>query len=100
MPLFKKRSVVIQAIQLNPNYNSILKVSQFIEGKEDVNQNGSRFKDYCDSVINNGSVIIETNKGLGRLYMTNWLVKGEQGCFYTIKNKHFLETYEEITEKL
>ena len=43
MAKFRKKPVVIEAFQILPNYQSILKVEQFIEGKDDVNQKDSRF---------------------------------------------------------
>lgn len=82
---FRKKPVVIEAIQLSPD--NLNEVRDFLGGEAKRN---------LDFAINytQHSVTIHTLEGMMTGQVGDWIIKGVKGEFYPIKNDIFRETYE------
>ena len=78
MSKFRKRPVVIEAIQFAGNFAEI---EQFVGG---------------DAEFRNGELVIATLEGAMHASPQDWIIKGIQGEFYPCKPDIFEATYEEI----
>lgn len=76
MPLFRKKPVVIEAIQFDINFNEI---EEFVGG---------------DAEFRDGELIIATLEGPLRAAPRDWIIKGVKGEFYPCKPDIFEQTYE------
>ncbi|MFB5623347.1 MAG: hypothetical protein ACE5RP_00300 [Nitrosopumilus sp.] len=86
---FKKKPVVIEAIQWNGNNNE--EVVDFI-GWDNLN---AEFKENESDV----NFSISTLKGDMKVSMGDWVIKGIKGEFYTCKPEIFEETYELVEDE-
>ena len=78
MGKFRKKPVIIEAIQFNGNFDE---VENFVGG---------------DAEFRNGKLLIATLEGAMEANPKDWIIKGVKNEFYPIKNDIFLETYEEV----
>lgn len=78
MPKFRKKSVVIEAVQFKL-LNS-REVEDFVGGDMGKNQEGQN--------------VIATLEGAMIVSLNDWIIKGVKGEFYQCKNDIFLATYE------
>jgi uncharacterized 10.3 kDa protein in GP2-GP6 intergenic region len=83
---YRKKPVVIEAVQFVDTEESILKLSEL--GLDPVRI------DYAD--LNNPILKIETLEGLMIATEGDYIIKGVQGEFYPCKPDIFAETYEEL----
>ena len=83
---YRKKPVVIEAVQFVDTEESILKLSEL--GLDPVRI------DYAD--LDNPILKIETLEGVMIATEGDYIIKGVQGEFYTCKPDIFSETYEEI----
>lgn len=83
---YRKKPVVVEAVQFVDTEESILKLSEL--GLDPVRI------DYAD--LDNPILKIETLEGVMIATEGDYIIKGVQGEFYPCKPAFFLETYEEI----
>ena len=81
MPKFRKKPVVIEAIQWT----------------------GTNFVEMClftnnETFVNDGKIEIDTLEGVMTASKGDWIIKGIHGEFYPCKPDIFEKTYEEVTE--
>lgn len=98
MPKFRKKPVVIEAVQLLDNSHSIHQVECFIEGHE-VDSHSCRMAEdrwdvYVAIVRKQGGRIIKTLEGDHLASFGDWVIKGVKGEFYPCKPDIFEKTYE------
>ena len=77
---FRKKPVVIQALQFNGNFDEM---EEFVGG---------------DAEFRDGQLLIATLEGPIRASKGDWIIKGVKGEFYPCKPDIFEATYEEVTE--
>lgn len=88
MTKFRKKPVVIEAVQFVDTDESILKLSEL--GLDPVRI------DYAD--LDNPILKIETLEGMMIASEGDYIIKGVRGEFYPCKPDIFAETYEEVSE--
>lgn len=88
MTKFRKKPVVIEAVQFVDTDESILKLSEL--GLDPVRI------DYAD--LDNPILKIETLEGMMIASEGDYIIKGVRGEFYPCKPDIFAETYEEVGE--
>lgn len=96
---FRKRPVVIEAIQLENNMPSIQKCLEFMGQK--VNEDSitqDKFYEYCSNKFKYGGIDIKTLEGNMKCNFLDWIIKGVSGEFYPCKPDIFEKTYEEVLE--
>lgn len=86
---YRKKPVVIEAIQFFDDAESISLLSSFITGQDVV-------VDYKD--IKNPVLKIETLEGTMFANIGDYIIKGVQGEFYPCKPNIFKETYELVED--
>ena len=86
MPKFKKKPVVIEAIQYRP-HNNCAEVCAFL--------GIAHTPSACDEAGDPG-FIINTLEGQMRADAMDWIIKGVKGEFYPCKPDIFAATYESI----
>lgn len=102
MALFRKKPVVIEAVQWTGlNTFSVLK---FIGQEPDLScdKANDEFQTYCSLAIDNGLTIQTLEDGKdGRAKhvatVNDWIIKGVQGEFYPCKPDIFEATYESVS---
>jgi hypothetical protein len=82
MPFFRKKPVVIEAVQFTGNFDEIEK---FIGG---------------DAELRDGGLVVATLEGPLRASLDDWIIKGVKGGFYPCKPDIFKATYERVGEKM
>lgn len=88
MTKFRKKPVVIEAVQFVDTDESILKLSEL--GLDPVRI------DYAN--LDNPILKIETLEGMMIASEGDYIIKGVRGEFYPCKPDIFAETYEEVSE--
>jgi len=84
MPKFRKKPVVIEAVQYNGRNNPFDCIEQRAFN-EDM-QPGARYT----------APAIKTLEGWHRVFVNDWVIKGVQGEFYPCKPDIFQATYEAV----
>jgi len=82
MPFFKKKPVVIEAIQFTGNFDEIEK---FVGG---------------DAELRDGKLVVATLEGPLNASLDDWIIKGVKGEFYPCKPDIFEATYDRVGEKM
>lgn len=85
MPFFKKKPVIIEAVQFT-NANKHVAFN-FIQG--------SRHADY--DVEGNPILKIQTLEGIMTASLGDWIIKGVNGEYYPCKPDIFSKTYDELS---
>lgn len=83
MPQFKKKPVVIEAIQYTGTLDNMAELCVFMGD---------------DTYINDGKLEIETLEGTMTASKGDWIIKGVHGEFYPCKPDIFEKTYDNVTE--
>ena len=89
MQKFRKKPVVIEAVQFTDDELSIPTIKDFMQTNIVGNKNGTGKLQ---------EIIISTLEGEMTAIKSDWIIKGVRGEFYPIKNDIFLETYELVEE--
>ena len=99
MNKYRKKPIVIEAIQLQNNYNSIKKCVEFMgqSVNEDLTIERNKFEDYC-FIVNEKGMKIPTLEGEMTASINDYIIKGIKGEFYPCKPDIFEQTYEKIIE--
>ncbi len=95
---FRKKPVVIEAIQLTKGSEQIVKVYRFITGEQLPKSNTlseSMFSDYIEKISREG-LKIKTLEGEMTADINDWVIKGIKGEFYPCKPDIFEATYEKV----
>lgn len=98
MNKYRKKPIVIEAIQLQNNYNSIKKCVEFTgQHVSESYMSKIKFEEYVEIVKNNG-MKIQTLEGEMTASINDYIIKGVKGEFYPCKPDIFEQTYEKIIE--
>lgn len=98
---FKKKPVIIEAVQLKGDHQSVYEVYSFIHGKPD-NSSCKMADDYwemySEKVLKEGMRLktLESGNETQIASIGDWIIKGINGEFYPCKHDIFLKTYEEV----
>ncbi len=87
MPKFRKKPVVIEAVQWTGNNHD--EINEFVGL---VNNPVAAKHAYTT----NGDLIIKTLEGNMLALKSDWIIKGVNGEFYPCKNEIFLKTYDKV----
>lgn len=82
MPFFRKKPVVIEAVQFTGGHESAQEIM-----------------DFCPSAIwnyNNGFISIDTLEGSMTASPGDWIIKGVKGEYYPCKSDIFEATYDDV----
>ena len=93
---YRKKPVVIEAVQLKKTQVSIREITELMGEAVDINSKIElvKFYEFCDIVFSRGYMEIKTLEGTMRANIGDWIIKGVNGEFYPIKDEIFLKTYE------
>jgi len=83
---FRKKPVVIEAIQFKEDANSIIQIQEFMDSHVIVS--------YKDN--ENPKLLIENQEGVTQVSIEDWVIKEADGNFYSCKADLFNKTYEKI----
>jgi hypothetical protein len=86
---YRKKPVIIEAIQFEDNSDRIIEIHEFMGG-DTIRVN------YEDK--DNPYLKIETLEGIMKASVGDYIIKGVNGEFYPCKPDIFEKTYEEVTE--
>lgn len=96
MPFFKKKPIVIEAIQLNwKNWNHICEFVGDIISPSNPARQVESYSDACEEVAGYIELSIPTKEGIMIAKHGDWIIKGIQGEFYPCKPDIFAATYEQ-----
>ena len=97
---YRKKPVVVEAVQYTGTDASILEIKRFVG--EDVtiktSNDHDRFATYCDGVRENG-IRIATLEGTMTASVGDWIIQGVNGEFYPCKPDIFAKTYEPLLQE-
>jgi hypothetical protein len=88
MPYFRKRPIVVEAIQYRPHDNCGA-VAAFMDGKDDFE---------CEETEND-EWAVDTLEGTMFAQPGDWIIKGAHGEFYPCKPDIFEDTYELVGDQ-
>ena len=97
---YRKKPVVIDAIQLKKTQISIRAILEMM-GQEVITKCGGasyKFYEYCNIIFDRGYMEIETLEGVMRASIGDYIIKGVNGEFYPCKPDIFEKTYEKVIE--
>jgi len=100
MAKYRKKPVVIEAVQLNRGTQSISETLNFmgrLGNSLRTTMDNERFEDYCNIVYDRG-LEINTLEGIMTASIGDYIIKGVKGEFYPCKPDIFVETYDEVLE--
>lgn len=87
---YRKKPVIIEAIQFEDNSDRIIEIHEFMGG-DTIRVN------YEDK--NNPYLKIETLEGIMKASVGDYIIKGVNGEFYPCKPDIFEKTYERLTDE-
>ena len=100
---YKKKPVIIEAIQLSDNDDSIFLVTTFLQNGVKPSMDGRTADDYWEAYLRlcrkNGGIKLKTLESDGETQLASFgdfVIKGIKGEFYPCKPEIFIETYEHI----
>jgi hypothetical protein len=90
MKSFRKKPVVVQAVQFDGTYENAIEISELIGVDSYASMERSP----------NGIARINIKTLEGRIYAIkdDWIIRGTQGEFYPCKPAPFADTFEEVKE--
>jgi len=96
---FRKKPVIIEAMQLQNSVKSVLEIYRFINGQDSVilksRIDDEKFYDYASTILREGFPI-KTLEGTMIAVVGDWIIKGVKGEFYPCKPNIFEQTYEKV----
>lgn len=97
MNKFRKKSIIIEAVQLLDSRHSVKECISFIDKKPDLSKSSDdmRFDDFCYQVFEHG-IKISTLEGEMTASIGDWIIKGINGEFYPCKPDIFEKTYKKV----
>jgi len=97
MGKFRKKPVVIEAVQLLDSKESVNEAIIFIHGEAEVSTEWLKGA-YYDDINMQGFLGIQTLEGNMKASFGDWIIKGVAGEFYPCKPEIFERTYELVEE--
>jgi hypothetical protein len=101
MTQYRKKPIIIEAIQLKDNQKSIYEVTTFINGAKPDTSSCMMASDYWDSYLDlckkSGGIRLKTLESDNETQIASfgdWIIKGVNGEFYPCKPDIFEKTYE------
>ena len=91
MPKFRKKPVVIEAMQFDGSWESAQPILQWMEQHKPIDRSGPR---WSDAGAAGPYIHINTLEGEMTASPGDWVIKGVQGEFYPCKPDIFAATYE------
>ncbi len=95
MPKYRKKPVIVDAVKLERNYQSIVNAVELVfhNGMETsvIGMNAT-----VKSVMDDGGIIIETLEGNMKEDFGDYIIQGVNGEFYPCKSDIFEKTYEAV----
>lgn len=101
MSKYRKKPVVIEAVELKKDNYSILNVLKFVGEVTDLDMKNPFERDAIHLLIDNikeSGLIIDTLEGKIHASIGDFIIKGIQGEFYPCKPDIFEQTYESVEE--
>lgn len=97
---YKKKPVIIEAIQLKGDSKTIKECLEFMgqSVNEDLTIERNKFEDYC-LMVNEKGMKISTLEGEMTASINDYIIKGVKGEFYPCKPDIFEQTYEQADNK-
>jgi len=95
MGFYRKKPVVIEAVQLLDNKDSVNEAIIFIHGESEVSTEWLKGA-YYEDINMQGYLGIQTLEGTMKASFGDWIIKGVSGEFYPCKPDIFHKTYETI----
>ena len=97
MAKYRKKPVVIEAIQLVGHRKDIKEILEFMGQKVKIESQvcNDKFDDYVNIVRENG-MTIQTLEGKHQASIGDYIIKGVKGEFYPCKPDIFVMTYDEV----
>lgn len=97
---YKKKPVIIEAIQLKGDSKTIKECLEFMgqSVNEDLTIERNKFEDYC-VIVNEKGMKISTLEGEMTASINDYIIKGIKGEFYPCKPDIFEQTYEQADNK-
>lgn len=93
MPKFRKKPVVIEAVQWDgKNWDDVMNFMQEFHG------NKLNYENAEEAAIKSGNLFIQTNEGVMTASTNDWVIKGIKGEFYPCKPDIFESTYDLVSE--
>ena len=92
MPFFRKKPVVIEAMQFLGTWENAKPILNWIEESKPIDRSGPRWADRDGGVV----LLINTLEGEMSANPGDWIIKGVKGEFYPCKPDIFTATYEEV----
>jgi len=83
MTKYRKKPVVIDAIQWTKEKGNLLEITRFINGSKPLEKNGD-------------NLIIKTLEGDMKADLNDWIIKGVNGECYPCKPEIFEKTYDKV----
>lgn len=97
MAKYRKKPVIIDAVQLKPDRTSIINAVEFVfEIGMETSIAGTDAT--CNKIFMDGGFIIPTLEGNMFASFWNYIIKGVNGEFYPCKPDIFEKTYEKVEE--
>ena len=96
MGKYRKKPVIVEAVELKETKESIREALKFMGTKVVLNTRAeqSRFNAFCTISLNDGGLIIKTLEGELLASFGDMIIKGVEGEFYPCKPDIFEKTYE------
>jgi hypothetical protein len=92
---YRKKPVVVEAIQLVDNNEAITECIEFVDGI-DMSTSVIGRNACIQSVKDNNGLLIHTLEGKLKASFGDYIIKGVNGEFYPCKPDVFAKTYEEV----
>ena len=97
MAKYRKKPVIIEAMQIKNDYESIVNAVEFVE-KIGMETSIIGTNVTVKAIKENGGLSIETLEGNMKASFGDYIIKGIKGEFHPIKEDIFRETYEKVEE--
>ncbi len=97
---YRKKPVVIEAIQLEKTQISIREILEMMGQEVITKYDGASYKfyEYCNMIFDKGYMEIKTLEGTMKASIGDYIIKGVNGEFYPCKPDIFEKTYEKVIE--
>ena len=96
MAKYRKKPVVIEAIEFEGDHDNCLECYMFVNG---INERTlDVIRQAHDHVFEHGGLVIETLEGTMKASFGDYIIKGVNGEFYPCKPDIFEKTYELVKE--
>lgn len=93
MPKFRKKPVVIEAVQWNgKNFDEVMNFMKEFHGSK------LNYENAEEAALNSGKLFVVTLEGIMEASNKDWIIKGINGEFYPCKPDIFEKTYDIVND--